>query len=198
MTAIVKSGQSIWDIAIQYCGSADAAFSISRLNNISLTADLTAGAELELPEVIDAAVVKYYTNNGIEPATGVTVASLEDNLTQTNNNTEMTALTTIASAYDVSGGNADFTPIEIGASGGIHIQYSRTGMDANDAKLPIKYSIDGISYDTVEVDGEAVELALDNDVDSIVLTDFLPGTHVQIGIDVGSATAGSVTVKALV
>ncbi len=69
MTAIVKSGQSIWDIAIQYCGSADAAFSISRLNNISLTADLTAGAELELPEVIDAAVVKYYTNNGIEPAT---------------------------------------------------------------------------------------------------------------------------------
>lgn len=70
MKAIVKQGQTLWDVAIQHCGSADAAFSIARLNNISLTSMPTPGTDLIVPGVQNKLVVNYYTNNAIVPATG--------------------------------------------------------------------------------------------------------------------------------
>lgn len=65
----VKQGQTLWDLAIQYCGSPSAAMSIARLNNISLTSMPTPGTELIIPGVTSKLVVNYYTNNAIVPAT---------------------------------------------------------------------------------------------------------------------------------
>ena len=69
---IVLERQSLIDIAIQCCGSAEAAYDIALLNNISITDELTAGRELNIPTAVNASVVSYYTQKGIKPATGIT------------------------------------------------------------------------------------------------------------------------------
>ena len=69
---IVLEGQSLLDIAIQCCGSAEAAYDIALLNNISITDDLAAGRELTIPASVNASVVTYYTQKGIRPATSLT------------------------------------------------------------------------------------------------------------------------------
>ena len=68
MTIIRTNRQTIFDVAIQYCGDAQAAFEIADLNNVSLTDSETM--PLEIPPVYNKRVVEYYQNNGIKPATG--------------------------------------------------------------------------------------------------------------------------------
>ncbi len=60
MTATVEQGQSLKDIAIQYCGDAAALFSLALLNDISMTEDVAAGTQLQLPPVVNPDVVKYF------------------------------------------------------------------------------------------------------------------------------------------
>lgn len=69
---IVLSGQSLIDVAIQCCGSAEAAYDIAVLNGLSITDDLTAGLELTIPAAVNSSIVSYYTQKGIKPATGIT------------------------------------------------------------------------------------------------------------------------------
>ena len=69
---LVIEGQSILDIAIAKCGSAEAAFEIALLNEISITEKLIPGQTLELPAVVKKDVVEYYQSKGINPATNIT------------------------------------------------------------------------------------------------------------------------------
>jgi hypothetical protein len=64
----VLSGQSIFDLAIQSAGSAEAAFEMALLNGVSITDDL-AGMELTEPAPMNRLAVNYYKQNGILPAT---------------------------------------------------------------------------------------------------------------------------------
>jgi len=66
---IVQNRQTLWDIALQHCGSANAAFGIARLNNIALSDKPAPGTVLTVPQVADKKVVNYYADNGIVPAT---------------------------------------------------------------------------------------------------------------------------------
>jgi len=66
-TALSK--QSLFDIAIQHGGATDAIFDIARRNNISITSALTSGQQIEVEAQVNAAVVNYYNQNGIAPAT---------------------------------------------------------------------------------------------------------------------------------
>ena len=50
----VTSRQSVLDIALQHCGSLEAAFDIAQSNGISLTDDLTTGQSMSVPEATDA------------------------------------------------------------------------------------------------------------------------------------------------
>ncbi len=63
----VLEGQSLFDIAIQSCGSAEAAFEFAVLNGVSLTDEVTI--ELSVPAVVDADIASYYANKGLQPAT---------------------------------------------------------------------------------------------------------------------------------
>ena len=63
----VLEGQSLFDIAIQSCGSAEAAFDLAVLNGVSLTDDVTV--DLSVPVVIDADVASYFAKKNIQPAT---------------------------------------------------------------------------------------------------------------------------------
>lgn len=69
MKYTVKQRQTVFDIALIKCGDREAAFEISRLNNISLSDTIEPGTELEVPAVINQKVVNYYEVNGIEPST---------------------------------------------------------------------------------------------------------------------------------
>lgn len=77
-TAKVTQRQSIFDVAVQHCGSFEAAFDIAALNNIGLTDDLAAGNSLALPEPTDSAAVRTLAVNRQLPATGCTQEEILD------------------------------------------------------------------------------------------------------------------------
>lgn len=64
-------GQTLFDIALQECGSIDAAFEIASLNDVSISDIPASGMSLNIPEVKNMKTVKYYKNNGIIPATAM-------------------------------------------------------------------------------------------------------------------------------
>ena len=68
-TKKAHSRQSLWDLAIQHCGSADAVFEIARLNGLLPTAKPSEGIDYTMPEHDNRKVAKYYAEHGEVPAT---------------------------------------------------------------------------------------------------------------------------------
>ena len=68
MNVKVLQGQSLFDIAIQHCGSVEAAFDLACENDLSLTSDVS-GLTLKSVLPVTGTIVKYYQNNNITPAT---------------------------------------------------------------------------------------------------------------------------------
>lgn len=58
-------GQSIFDIAIQYCGSVDASYAIAKANGLTLDATLLPGQIVLVPEVIDRRIVEELRRRGV-------------------------------------------------------------------------------------------------------------------------------------
>lgn len=71
-TAQVRPGQTLPDIAIEHCGHISSWAEIARLNGLDMTAGLTAGQVLKLPEVAQKRVVKILFEGGWHPAAGST------------------------------------------------------------------------------------------------------------------------------
>jgi hypothetical protein len=71
----ILNNQSLFDIAIQTLGSAEAAFCIAAANNMSVTDDLQAGRILQIPQqandYVKKQTVEYYKINDIKPATAI-------------------------------------------------------------------------------------------------------------------------------
>lgn len=72
----VLQGQSLFDIAIQTAGSVEAAFDLAFLNGISVTDDIPAGFQLELPPIVNKSIADYYVNKGIKPATALELSQV--------------------------------------------------------------------------------------------------------------------------
>ena len=68
----VSDGQSLLDIAIQYCGDASEAIAIAILNGVSITDDLVTAQSIDVPPTINSDISGYYENKGLCPATGIT------------------------------------------------------------------------------------------------------------------------------
>lgn len=62
-----RDGQTLLDIAIRECGTIEAAWDIATANDVAIT-DLPDN--VKITGVVNSRVVKYYTSNGIIPATG--------------------------------------------------------------------------------------------------------------------------------
>ncbi|MDR3326900.1 MAG: LysM domain-containing protein [Prevotellaceae bacterium] len=72
MNITALNNQSLFDIAIQEFGSADAAFDIALANDISITQTLETGRVLQLPTAIERfnrPIADYYKNRRLSPAT---------------------------------------------------------------------------------------------------------------------------------
>ena len=99
MTITVQNRQTLFDIAVQYCGDREAAFQIADINNLSLTEDLVAGSVIEVPQAINQRVVNYYQINGVKPATAVNttvnniITNDDTSVLVTNNNNNIQIIT---------------------------------------------------------------------------------------------------------
>jgi len=71
MQVTVLNNQSIFDIAVQQCGSVEAAFAIATLNGKSITDELVVGEVLRVPAVVNRNVAMYYVNGNLKPATAL-------------------------------------------------------------------------------------------------------------------------------
>lgn len=65
-------GQTLIDLTLQSSGSADAAILAAIANDVSLTADLDVGSELDDINVQNATIATYYENKSLKPATALT------------------------------------------------------------------------------------------------------------------------------
>ena len=78
-TVIVKSGQTLLDIALQEKGSIEAIEEIAALNGLSVTDELIAGAVLEIPaSTWNKLVENYCRDNDVSPSTALSADNLED------------------------------------------------------------------------------------------------------------------------
>lgn len=71
MQAILKSQQTLIDLAIQHCGDPEACFDLAMLNGLSITDLPATGANLITPPVIDSRVVSWFISEEIEPASNI-------------------------------------------------------------------------------------------------------------------------------
>ena len=68
----VKDRQTVPDIAVEYAGSMEAAYTIAEANGISVTAVLIAGQQLVVPEVADQATAGWFADRArIHPASEI-------------------------------------------------------------------------------------------------------------------------------
>lgn len=67
----LQKHQTILDLALQYCGSAEALADIARLNDINETEEVAAGSMIWVPEEIDSKVVKFLSDGNYKPVTGI-------------------------------------------------------------------------------------------------------------------------------
>lgn len=75
-TATVKPGQTLPDIAIQYCGDMTAYPALAQFNGLNLTDDITAGSILLLPDVTDKRARAIFMAGGYFPAAGRTLTQI--------------------------------------------------------------------------------------------------------------------------
>jgi hypothetical protein len=74
MKHVIEKHQTILDLAMQHCGTADALFDIAELNDIDVTSEVAAGQEVDMPDAIDTSRVKFLSDGGHKPVTGSLVA----------------------------------------------------------------------------------------------------------------------------
>jgi hypothetical protein len=67
-----KDNQSLIDIAVQITGSAAGAFELALQNDISITDAMTVSQPLETVLIENKDIEKFYTKNGLIPATAAT------------------------------------------------------------------------------------------------------------------------------
>lgn len=76
MKTVVLDCQSLLDLAIQELGDISGIFDLAEKANVSLTDELAAGQEIELPlQLSDKQIAGYYASRRITPATAITISS---------------------------------------------------------------------------------------------------------------------------
>lgn len=73
METKIIEGQSLFDIAIQECGSIESVFDIAMQNDLSIIDRLTAGQMIDLSGTSSNEIADYYRVRGLTPATDLTV-----------------------------------------------------------------------------------------------------------------------------
>ena len=109
-------------------------------------------------------------------------------------------LYSLLSNYPVAAGSIQLEPFQIGLSGKLLLQYFCEPENTPDtAIIEIRTSPGRHAFNEIVVDDETIQLVVsDKDADSISLTDFVPGTWVQVTFNNNSVETGSISIEALV
>jgi hypothetical protein len=78
MEVKVLEGQSLFDLAVQACGSVESVISMAGLNDLAITDVLIAGSVIGTPETLSKSVSEYYRMKGMRPATAVTISAMDN------------------------------------------------------------------------------------------------------------------------
>lgn len=78
----VSDRQSLFDIAVQECGSVESIFGLCLQNNLSVTDDLLPGQELVIPGMYDGDIAGYFKNRNIRPATSINEDQASETIAQ--------------------------------------------------------------------------------------------------------------------
>ncbi len=70
METSVINGQSLFDLAIQMCGSIESVFELAQISNLSVTDMPETGTLIESRIIADQDIYDYYRERGIKPVTG--------------------------------------------------------------------------------------------------------------------------------
>ena len=82
---------------------------------------------------------------------------------------------TLTPAYDVSGGDENFTKVPFLGEKDLSIQFFYTSLDEADHKLRLQESLDGVNFlDSKDSAGNTIEMVIDNSlsVDILKVNDF--------------------------
>lgn len=79
MQQTVLHNQTLYDFALQHCGTVAAVFAIALANGISITSELVPGTQLDVPAdaPVDADILNFYKAKEVLPATGITELNTE-------------------------------------------------------------------------------------------------------------------------
>ncbi len=69
-TVTVRRGQSMIDVAVQYCGDADYAYEVAKANGKEVDDVIEADVELQVPSV-NTRMAKEVERIGVTPCTGI-------------------------------------------------------------------------------------------------------------------------------
>ena len=72
------SGQTLFDIAVQVSGSAEAAFEMALINSIGITDELTPGMVLSPAGIFNKQIASYYHDKQIKPATSIVTVNASE------------------------------------------------------------------------------------------------------------------------
>lgn len=79
MQVVVLHNQSLFDVAIQYCGTVEAVFDLALENGLSLTQELSPGQLITIPKKDYGfqSVVSVFKNDSIQPASALSEVEIE-------------------------------------------------------------------------------------------------------------------------
>ena len=72
MEVKVKERQTMFDVALEYCGTFESAMQMALLNGVDLTEDIPTNAVLELPSVDKPRIAANFQSLRHTPATAIT------------------------------------------------------------------------------------------------------------------------------
>lgn len=168
----VLNGQTIFDVAIQNCGSVDAAYDIAILNNIEVTSCPESGTVLYVPDAIKKKVVQYYQQNEIKPATAY--------LSNPNNNSHHMSFKTKNPNYNLSEG--DYTSESLQLDGSFATAQAQfTDLTGTGFEATLQQSIDNEVWG--DVPNSTKQLSAGAAVAVVWNVPFLPmGSYVRVKV----------------
>lgn len=167
----VQNGQTIFDVAVQHCGDAEAAYDIAALNNVEVTSCPDNGTVLNVPDAVNKKVVQFYQQNKIKPATAYS---------SNKYNLKNMSLLTKNPNYNLAQGEYFSQELQLAGSFAT-AQAEFTDLTGSGCEVTLQQSIDGLVFG--DVPNSTKQLTPGAAVAQIWNVPFLPmGSYVRVKV----------------
>lgn len=173
----VKNGQTILDIAVQYCGDVEAAFDIAAMNDIEVTSQPETGTVLLIPEISNKRVVSYFGANNIAPAT------------EYSSQINFIPMNAIVKTENYNLANGDHETEDVVSRGiAVAVQANFDSVAGNGLQAKLQESITGVADSFVDIPNSRVDISAGQTTHMWNLFGYPEGLHIRIKIIAPSNT----------